>query len=425
MEPPAFTEPCIEDWIKFKNLQKEMVMRYAQAQKELRNETRHLNKILLIHTGGTIGMITHHHQRELSVNSKHAFRDYLFKLCDNETSPFRFFKNKIDVIDDIQFDSSQMVPQEIWPKLAETIQTNLALYRGIVITHGTDTLAYTAAAMTFLLKHLKRPVILTGAQIPLMENNMDNDAVGNLWGACQLAYHDREDIWLIPEVCAYFNRKVLRGTHLVKSDASGMDAFDTPRASILGQYTSNCTFNLDLNLIGYICLKRLVKSAEAKRATLEAVDALERRSDNLASVCMLHLYPGFHAKLITLSVDHTDVKGIVLRSYGAGNGPNLQNEIQSVAEKGVVVVNVTECQKGEVNPTYKASDGLKGAASLGDMTAEAAFAKLWTCLNYKFYETEDESFYNVQNIVKHMQTSWRGETSKSDSFALYKESLAM
>ncbi len=87
----------------------------------------------------------------------------------------------------------------------------------------------------------------------------DTDATGNLWGACTLAFHDdsRQDIWLIPEVCVYFNRKILRGTHLVKEDASGMDAFDTPRTHLLGSYTSDCTFDMDLHLIGYICHKRL------------------------------------------------------------------------------------------------------------------------------------------------------------------------
>jgi L-asparaginase/Glu-tRNA(Gln) amidotransferase subunit D len=109
----------------------------------------------------------------------------------------------------------------------------------------------------------------------------------------------------------------------------------------------------------------------------------------------------------------------------SGNGPNLKNEIQAVIEQGIVVVNVTECQKGEVNPSYKSSDGLKGAASMGDMTPEAAFAKLWVCLNYKFHDTQDDNYYTVDKIVEHMQIAWRGETSKSDTFSLYKKGLTM
>ncbi|RRJ82382.1 asparaginase [Aestuariirhabdus litorea] len=256
-----------------------------------------------------------------------------------------------------QIDSSNIVPAD-WLAIARDIASRYHDYDGFVVLHGTDTMAYTASALSFMLQGLAKPVIVTGSQIPLSETR--NDAQDNLVTAIELACG-----FAIPEVCLYFNGRLLRGNRSLKVKATGFDAFDSPNYPWLAQIGIHIEPNHNA----------LMKAPAATRFELPDDYATNR-------VIPIQLFPGISGELID-AVTTLNCRGLILRSYGVGNAPDndpgLLNALARANARGTIILNLSQCLQGGVHQgSYATGSALSsaGVISGGDMTLEAAFTKL-------------------------------------------------
>lgn len=255
-------------------------------------------------------------------------------------------------------DSSNMTPAD-WFRIAQDIVAHYDAYDGFIVLHGTDTMAYTASALPFLLQGLRKPVILTGSQIPLCE--IRNDARANLITSMVIAAEHP-----VPEVCLYFGNKLLRGCRSVKVDADGLDAFDSPNYPPLG--TVGVTIEIDWSHVAQS------PPAAGLTLTLPVVQA---------TVGAFRIFPGLSSALLH-NILQPPLHGLVLETYGVGNAPDRDEaflaEIRAATDRGVVIVNCTQCLRGSVRQgEYAAGAALAraGVISGHDMTAEAALCKLF------------------------------------------------
>eukprot|EP00116_Pleurobrachia_bachei_P006204 sb/3466466/ len=252
-------------------------------------------------------------------------------------------------------DSSNM-DMTYWAKLAKTIEKFYTKFDGFVVVHGTDTMAYTASALSFMLENLGKSVILTGSQIPLSEQR--NDGVNNLLGALIFASH-----YTIPEVSIYFNNKLFRGNRSTKRKSEDIDAFDSPNMSPLAIMGTHIT---------------------VKWHHLTDVMSIEKfrvHSDMCADVAMFRIFPGMTVDTLTHFL-RPPIRGVILLSYGAGNGPDAREDLLTVlreaCDRGIIIVNITQCIEGTVSTEYNTGKVLMDAGIVpgGDMTPEAALTKL-------------------------------------------------
>ena len=279
-------------------------------------------------------------------------------------------------------DSSNMTPAE-WVKIARDIQANYDRYDGFIVLHGTDTMAYTASALPFLLSGLRKPVLVTGSQIPLCE--IRNDARENLITSLMLA-----SSYAIPEVCLYFGGKLLRGCRATKVSADGFAAFDSPNFPPLGTVGIDIEINWDL----------VRKSRGGRLSVLELKNPI---------VSALRLFPGISPELVR-NVLRPPLQGLVLEAYGVGNGPD-QNAafiaaLSDATQRGVVIVDCTQCLEGTVDlAEYAAGSALARAGVISgyDMTAEAALAKLYYLFSRGFA---------AERVKVEMERDLRGEMTK-------------
>ena len=279
-------------------------------------------------------------------------------------------------------DSSNMTPRE-WLIIARDIFDHYDAYDGFVVLHGTDTMAYTASALPFLLQGLNKPVILTGSQIPLVE--LRNDARENIITALMLAAN-----FPIPEVCLYFGDKLLRGCRTVKVNATGFDAFDSPNFPPLG--TVGIDIHIDWNLV--------------RRAPETPLRPPPASLD--ATVGALRLFPGISAQLLE-NVLQTPLQGLVLEAYGTGNAPDrdqaLLDTFTRATERGIVIVDCTQCLRGTVNLNAYATGAAllqAGVISGVDMTPIAALTKLHYLIG---------SGHTSMQIREMITQDWCGELS--------------
>ncbi len=335
------------------------------------------SRVLIIYTGGTIGMWPSESGYVPQGGFNELLEQRLNKVSISALQPF-------DIIElDKLIDSSNIVPAD-WATLAELIALHYDKYDGFVILHGTDTMAYTASALSFMLRDLSKPVILTGSQIPLAQPR--TDATNNLLNAIEFAREPDNQ-----EVCICFDGQLLRGNRAKKVNTSSLRAFASPNYAVLGQS------GIQIKL-----LDNSTKSTEQTKNTPRGTSQFKMPDCSTEHVAQLHLYPGINDAQLESILDNPDIKGVIMMSYGAGNPPDNNQCLMSLLElansRGVVIVNLTLCHSGQViQGSYATGARLNqlGVIPGADMTIEAAYTKLLFLLAT---ETDVEHIKNLMSF---------------------------
>ncbi len=307
-----------------------------------------MKKILVIYTGGTIGM--HHDQ-------KGVLRPFDFGKINEQVPELKRLDATIHhhAFEEL-IDSSNVQPQ-FWVELATLIEKKYAQYDGFVILHGTDTMAYSASALSFMLEHLGKPVIFTGSQLPL--GAIRTDAKRNLVTAIELAAADV----VIPEVCIYFSSQLFRGNRVEKFTSSQFDAFQSLNYPVLAETGVDIHFN-EL---------RILPSPKRKLKVHKQLNP---------HIGLIRIFPGITGQWMNNVFSTESLKAVVLETYGSGNAPTDKwfiDALQKAIAKGIVILNVSQCSGGRVEQgKYETSYHLKkmGVISGADITTEAALTKL-------------------------------------------------
>jgi L-asparaginase len=313
------------------------------------------NKVLLIYTGGTIGM------------GKNPLTGALEPLdFNNVVANVPEFKYITSDIDTYQFnppiDSSDMTPQ-LWAELVTIISTRYDDYDGFIILHGTDTMAYTASALSFMLENLTKPVVLTGSQLPI--GQLRTDGKENLLTSIELAgMTDSKGYPIVPEVCIYFNGRLIRGNRSTKQNADGFNAFES------FNYPHLCYVGVNMSFHRHHILKPDYTKPMVPHTTMDP------------NVIVFSLFPGIQENVVRHVLDAPELKGIVMRSFGSGNAPQkswIKQLLKEAAQRGITIVNISQCLKGTVEMArYDTGYHLKDAGVISglDCTVEAAVTKL-------------------------------------------------
>ncbi|MDE6556403.1 MAG: asparaginase [Duncaniella sp.] len=312
-------------------------------------------KILIIYTGGTIGMIEN--------PDTHSLEPFDFTHLIDNVPKIRMLEYDIDNIQFTPIDSSDMGP-EGWADIATAIADNYHAYDGFVVLHGTDTMAYTASALSFMLQDLSKPVIITGSQLPIGEVRTDGEE--NLITALQIAAATAPNGRpMVQEVAILFENYLWRGNRSTKMSADNFNAFKSNNYPRLARIGLGIHFE-------ETSLRRV--TTDTKRLHLHT--KMDR------DMMFLDLNPGMTQSTMEHLLNTPGIKGIVMRTYGAGNAPTEQwflDAISRTVERGVVIVNVSQCVNGGVHARRYASGDLLtrcGVVSGRDMTSEAAITKL-------------------------------------------------
>ncbi|MFV0483857.1 MAG: asparaginase [Bacteroidales bacterium] len=309
--------------------------------------------VLLIYTGGTIGMVFNHEKNTLTpVN---------FDEIEKELPELRRFDFNIDTISFNPVIDSSNITFESWVEIAKTIQENYDKYDGFVVLHGTDTMAYTASALSFMFSNLTKPIVLTGSQIPI--GILRTDGKENLITALEIAAsYSNNGKADVPEVSIFFNSVLYRGNRAIKWSADQFEAFKSPN------YPALAVAGIDINY-----RRNFILSPENKPLGVEL-----RLSNEVASV---RIFPSMQADYLTYIASLNNIRGLILETYGAGNMPTdkvFGSALESIIKQGVVVLNISQCLSGSVNmSTYETGKHLMdiGVINGGDMTLEAATTK--------------------------------------------------
>ncbi|MBR6844505.1 MAG: type I asparaginase [Bacteroidales bacterium] len=307
------------------------------------------NKVLIVYTGGTIGMVQDEN------GSLHPFA--LDRIYD-AVPQLHACKYGIDSVTlDQIIDSSNMSPS-MWADIADIIEHRYNDYDGFVVLHGTDTMAYTASALSFMFKNLGKPIILTGSQLPL--GMLRSDGRENIISALEIASGQEA---VIPEVCIFFENHLYRGNRSTKLNAENFDAFGSYNYPSLAKVGINIRFKEHLFL------------------PMPAEPLMVRKNFD-TRVAVLKLFPGIGESVVRALLGTPDLQGAVIETYGSGNAPTddwFINAIDDAIKRGVIVMNVTQCKAGAVKMRqYAASCDMDriGVIGAGDITIEAAITKM-------------------------------------------------
>jgi L-asparaginase len=275
---------------------------------------------------------------------------------------------------------------ENWVQIAETIEKDYENFDGFVVLHGSDTMSYTASALSFMLENLCKPVVFTGSQLPI--GDLRTDAKENLITAIQIASLKQNGVAVIKEVCLYFEYKLYRGNRTTKINAEHFEAFSSPNYPFLVE--SGVHLKLNSNFF--------LPQNESQ--------SLKLHSNLDQNVVIVKMFPGITQNVLSAIFNISKLKGIILETYGAGNAPTSDwflSLIESSIKNGLHVVNVTQCSGGSVSMgDYETSTALKktGVISGNDITTEAAITKMMFLLGQN---TKSENFKQL------FEKSIRGE----------------
>jgi L-asparaginase len=344
-------------------------------------ESEHQPSVLIIYTGGTIGMVHHPKTGTLAPVKFDRILDEVPEL-----NKFGYLLKTITF--DPPIDSSNMTPA-IWVKIAETIKKNYHKFDGFVILHGTDTMAYSASALSYMFENLEKPVILTGSQLPI--GTLRTDGKENLITAVEIAAAKRDGKAMVPEVCIYFDFKLFRGNRTIKRDSQNFSAFGSENYPPLAIAGVNINYNTEY--ISY--------------SSSRGIFNVNTRFDE--QVVILKMFPGINKNVFNSILEIPGLKGVVLESFGSGNVPTarwLISSINRAIRNNILILNVTQCEGGRVvMGKYETSIELLNAGVISgkDMTTEAAVTKLMFLLGQDLKPEE---------IKFHLSKSLSGEISE-------------
>jgi L-asparaginase len=334
--------------------------------------------ILIIYTGGTIGMV-----QDQETGTLKPFRfDYILEEVP-ELKKFGFILRSYAF--NPPLDSSNINPAT-WVKVAEIIERNYDNYGGFIILHGTDTMAYTASALSFMLENLNKPVILTGSQLPI--GSLRTDAKENLISSIEIAAAIKNNEPVVPEVGIFFENRLYRGNRTTKNNTEDFNAFLSGNYPPLADSGVHIRYN-------YSAIRYPGKS--------EKLIVHKSLNTNLA---IMKLFPGINKCVVNAILHAKGLCALLMETYGAGNAPEEEWFIDSIKESlknGLIILNITQCKTGSVEMgMYETSRKLSDAGVISghDMTTEAAVTKLM----YLTALSNDRTW-----IAKHLSTSLRGE----------------
>lgn len=337
-------------------------------------------KILIIYTGGTIGMANDPETNSLVPVDFSNISDRMpeLKMFDYQVTTISFSP---------LVDSSEMNPT-IWKQLVLIIEENYSTYDGFVILHGTDTMSYTASALSFMLHNLQKPVILTGSQLPL--GTVRTDGKENLITALEIASAQRNSQALVPEVCIYFQSKLFRGNRTTKYNAENFHAFRSDNHPPLAEVGIHLKYNYP-----YI-----------RYTTLSGTFGVSTEMES--NVALLKIFPGIGQGFVEAVLNTPGLRGLVLETFGSGNAPTSKwflYALQKAIDRGVIIINVTQCLAGSVE-MWRYETGVHmldmGLVSGYDITTEAALTKLMYLLG---------NYDDVAEIKNLLNKSLKGEIS--------------
>lgn len=339
-----------------------------------------MSNILLIYTGGTIGM---HHNAQTG-----ALEPFDFVRLISSVPELALIGTHINTMQLMPpIDSSNMSPAK-WVELAEMIEKNYDLYDGFVILHGTDTMSYTASALSFMIENLTKPIILTGSQLPI--GQLRTDGRENLITSIEIAAAKNNDgRAMVPEVCIYFGGHLLRGNRTTKMASENFNAFESFNYPHLGEAGVTVDF----------------KQHHIITPDWDKPIKLHKKMN--ADVVVFTLFPGIEEFVLRQIISAPQLKGVILRTYGSGNAPEttwLTDVLKEAKDRGITIVNVSQCLTGSVEMSrYSVGYHLQnyGVVSGFDSTVEAALTKMM-CLLGEYPDSPSK-------VGEFMGTSLRGE----------------